>query len=416
MQLDSKLRRLILERGVAEVIVESELVELLEGDQPLRLKMGFDPSAPDLHLGHAVGLRKLRQLQELGHKVIVIIGDWTAQIGDPSGKSATRPMLTAEQVLTNAETYLSQFFKIVDRDRTETRLQSDWFGSFGLRDVVDLTSRFTVAQFLARDDFSKRFKENQPIAITELLYPLMQAYDSIAINSDIEFGGTDQKFNLLVGRDLQRMMGKRPQQCFLVPILVGTDGVRRMGKSLGNYIGIDEPPNDMYGKVMSLPDISASMDDISDDGGEKNRYTVIDYFDYLTDISSDEIDEMRRGMEAGTVNPMELKKRLAHDLVSQFHNDKAANESQVHFEQTVQRRQLPDEIPTYTMSPSMQTKRLSDLIVKAGLAQSSGEARRLVDQGAVRVNDEKLGKNIPTTSLSAGDIIRVGRRRIVKLG
>ena len=416
MQLDSKLRRLILERGVAEVIVESELVELLEGDQPLRLKMGFDPSAPDLHLGHAVGLRKLRQLQELGHKVIVIIGDWTAQIGDPSGKSATRPMLTAEQVLTNAETYLSQFFKIVDRDRTETRLQSDWFGSFGLRDVVDLTSRFTVAQFLARDDFSKRFKENQPIAITELLYPLMQAYDSIAINSDIEFGGTDQKFNLLVGRDLQRMMGKRPQQCFLVPILVGTDGVRRMGKSLGNYIGIDEPPNDMYGKVMSLPDISASMDDISDDGGEKNRYTVIDYFDYLTDISSDEIDEMRRGMEAGTVNPMELKKRLAHDLVSQFHNDKAANESQVHFEQTVQRRQLPDEIPTYTMSPSMQTKRLSDLIVKAGLAQSSGEARRLVDQGAVRVNDEKLEKNIPTTSLSAGDIIRVGRRRIVKLG
>ena len=416
MQLDSKLRRLILERGVAEVIVESELVELLEGDQPLRLKMGFDPSAPDLHLGHAVGLRKLRQLQELGHKVIVIIGDWTAQIGDPSGKSATRPMLTAEQVLTNAETYLSQFFKIVDRDRTETRLQSDWFGSFGLKDVVDLTSRFTVAQFLARDDFSKRFKENQPIAITELLYPLMQAYDSIAINSDIEFGGTDQKFNLLVGRDLQRMMGKRPQQCFLVPILVGTDGVRRMGKSLGNYIGIDEPPNDMYGKVMSLPDISASMDDISDDGGEKNRYTVIDYFDYLTDISSDEIDEMRRGMEAGTVNPMELKKRLAHDLVSQFHNDKAANESQVHFEQTVQRRQLPDEIPTYTMSPSMQTKRLSDLIVKAGLAQSSGEARRLVDQGAVRVNDEKLGKNIPTTSLSAGDIIRVGRRRIVKLG
>ena len=193
MQLDSKLRRLILKRGVAEVIVESELVELLEGDQPLRLKMGFDPSAPDLHLGHAVGLRKLRQLQELGHQVIVIIGDWTAQIGDPSGKSATRPMLTAKQVLTNAETYLSQFFKIVDRDRTETRLQSDWFGSFGLKDVVDLTSRFTVAQFLARDDFSKRFKENQPIAITELLYPLMQAYDSIAINSDIEFGGTDHQ-------------------------------------------------------------------------------------------------------------------------------------------------------------------------------------------------------------------------------
>ena len=237
-----------LERGVAEVIVKKEFIQLLEDKNkaPLRLKMGFDPSAPDLHLGHAVGLRKLRQLQNLGHKVIVIVGDWTAQIGDPSGRSATRPMLTKEQVKNNAETYLSQFFKIVNEDQTEVRLQSDWFGKFTLEDVIKLTSKFTVAQFLARDDFSKRFSENQPIAITELLYPLLQAYDSVEINSDIEFGGTDQKFNLLVGRELQGMMGYRQQQCLLVPILPGTDGIKKMSKSLNNHIALSETPTEMF--------------------------------------------------------------------------------------------------------------------------------------------------------------------------
>ena len=210
----------IIKRGVSEIIVESEFLELLESGKSLRLKMGFDPSAPDLHLGHAVGLRKLRQLQELGHKVIVIVGDWTAQIGDPSGQSVTRPMLTQAQVMENSETYLAQFFKIVDRENTEVRLQSDWFGPFTLSDVIKLTSRFTVAQFLAREDFSKRYKANQPIAITEFLYPLLQAYDSCVIEADVEFGGTDQRFNLLVGRDLQQMMGQRPQQCFLMPLLV----------------------------------------------------------------------------------------------------------------------------------------------------------------------------------------------------
>ena len=413
--MEPELRRRILQRGVAEVIVESELVELLDQGEPLRLKMGFDPSAPDLHLGHAVGLRKLRQLQELGHKVVVIVGDWTAQIGDPSGKSETRPMLTQEQVLANAESYLAQFFKIVDRDRTETRFQSDWFGPFGLDDVIRLTSRFTVAQFLARDDFAKRFSENQPIAITELLYPLMQAYDSIAVESDIEFGGTDQKFNLLVGRDLQRMMGQRPQQCLLVPILVGTDGVRRMGKSLGNYIGLDEPPNDMYGKVMSLPDVSAEMSEMADAGGEKVRYTVVDYFDYLTDVSSEELEEMRRGMETGSVNPMELKKRLAREIVAQMHGAEASRDAEAHFERTVQRRELPDDVPEYALPAAPERERLSDVILGAGLASSSAEARRLIDQGAVRVNDERMDRNGPASSLKAGDVIRVGRRRIVRL-
>jgi len=269
-----------LSRGVANVIVESEFRSRLEEGTPLRLKMGFDPSAPDLHVGHAVGLRKLRQLQEVGHTVVIIVGDWTAQIGDPSGKSQTRPMLTREEVLANAETYLAQFFKIVDRQRAEVRWQSDWFGPFTLTDVIKLTSRFTVAQFLQRDDFAGRFERNQPIAITELLYPLLQAYDSVEIESDVEFGGTDQMFNLLVGRDLQEKMGQRPQQCFLVPLLPGTDGVQKMSKSLGNYIGIDEPPNEIYGKTMSLPDTM-----------------IVPYFDSLTDVTDGELQEIRNAID-----------------------------------------------------------------------------------------------------------------------
>ena len=240
--LDPKVLHDVIRRGVSDIIVEEEFVRLLQEGKPLRLKMGFDPSRPDIHMGHAVGLRKLRQLQEMGHQVILIVGDWTAQIGDPSGQSATRQMLTAEEVRANAETYMRQFFKVVDKERTQTMWQSEWFGNFSLSMVFDLTRRFTVAQFLARDDFSKRFRAQQPIAITELLYPLLQAYDSVAIESDVEFGGSDQRFNLLVGRDLQAMMGQRQQQCFIMPLLVGTDGVQKMSKSLDNYIAVDEPP------------------------------------------------------------------------------------------------------------------------------------------------------------------------------
>ena len=237
---------IITRKGVKEIISETEFIEMLKGGKPLRLKMGFDPSRPDIHLGHVVGLRKLRQLQDLGHQVILIVGDWTAQIGDPSGQSATRPMLTHEQVVANAESYMRQFFQVVDKDRTQVEWQSEWFGKFTLSDILGLTSKFTVAQFLERDDFAKRFSEHKPIAITELLYPLLQAYDSVAIESDVEFGGTDQMFNLLVGRELQGMMGQKPQQCFLMPILVGTDGVQKMSKSLGNYIALEESADDMY--------------------------------------------------------------------------------------------------------------------------------------------------------------------------
>ena len=426
---DKELDRL-LKRGVAEIIVESELTELLQDGRPLRLKMGFDPSAPDLHLGHAVGLRKLRQLQELGHKVVLIVGDWTAQIGDPSGQSVTRPMLTADEVHENAETYMAQFFKIVDRDLTEVRWQSEWFGPFTLTDVVGLTSRFTVAQFLARDDFSKRFKSNQPIAITELLYPLLQAYDSVSIESDVEFGGTDQKFNLLVGRDLQQMMGQRAQQCFLVPILVGTDGVQKMSKSLGNYIGVDEPPNDIYLKVMRLPDLetgagSEAEEDMGMPGGDSRlqvsgrQSMILAYMDYLTDIPDQELEEMRKALEEEAVNPMVIKKRLARELVTQFHDAESASSAEEYFERTVQRRETPEDIATYELPPAadMEGKRLSHLLVYAKLAESSSEARRLIDQGAVRINDKTVSTNAPANSLGlkSDDIVRVGRGRVAKI-
>ena len=390
----------LLKRGVSEIIVESEFIELLQSGKSLRLKMGFDPSASDIHVGHAVGLRKLRQLQDLGHKVVLIVGDWTAQIGDPSGQSATRPMLTHQEVVQNAETYLAQFFKIVDRDRTEVRWQSEWFGPFSLADVIRLAGRFTVAQFLAREDFAKRFEANQPIAITELLYPLLQAYDSVAIDSDVEFGGTDQKFNLLVGRDLQQMMGQRPQHCFLVPLLPGTDGVKKMSKSLGNYIGVDEPANEIFGKTMSLPD-----------------QMIIPYFQNLTDIPDEDLMEMGRAMEAQSGNPMELKKRLARELVTQFHEPDAARSAQEHFERTVQRRETPKDIPKHELpSPSeLAGKRLSMILVDAKLASSSSEARRLINQGAVQVDGKKVAEDTAATLLRPGSLLRVGRRRIVEL-
>ena len=396
---DESVMRRVLKRGVSEIIVESEFVERLRGNRPLRLKMGFDPSATDIHLGHAVGLRKLRQLQDLGHRVVLIVGDWTAQIGDPSGRSATRPMLTAEQVRENAATYMAQFFKIVDRDRTETRWQSEWFGDFSLTDVIGLTSRFTVAQFLARDDFANRFKANQPIAITEMLYPLLQAYDSVAIEADVEFGGTDQMFNLLVGRDLQGMVGQTPQQCFLMPLLPGTDGVQKMSKSLGNYIGIDEPASEIYGKTMSLPDEQ-----------------IVPYSEYLTDIDDEEIEEMRLTLGGGAVNPMELKKRLARELVTQFHDGNAALEAERNFERTVQGGALPEDIPEFAL-PSAETlagMRLSRLLVDAGLASSAGEARRLIDQGAVQVDGERVSED-STAGVAGGCVLRAGRRRYVRL-
>lgn len=389
----------VLNRGVEEIIVRSEFLDRLNSGQKMRLKMGFDPSAPDIHVGHAVGLRKLRQLQEMGHQVVLIVGDWTAQIGDPSGRSETRKMLGIEEVHANAQTYLDQFFKIVDKDRTEIRWQSEWFGPFTLTNVIELTSKFTVAQILAREDFAKRFGENQPISITELLYPLLQGYDSVAIESDVEFGGTDQKFNLLVGRELQQMRGMKPQQCFIMPLLPGTDGVQKMSKSLGNYIGIDEPAQEIFGKVMSIPD---SM--------------ILPYYDWLTDTPTFEIKEIEKSLNSMSVNPIELKKTVAHKLVSDFHDSKAAALAQEFFEKTVQGGEIPNDIPEYTV-PSGEDAvnlRLSNLLVDSGLTTSTGEARRLIDQGAVKINDVAVTKNENVADLDKG-ILRAGRRRYLKL-
>ena len=401
----------ITRRGVQEIISHDELVRMLQEGKPLRLKMGFDPSRPDIHLGHVVGLRKLRQLQQLGHQVILIVGDWTAQIGDPSGQSATRPVLTHDEVVSNAESYLLQFFKVVDKDLTQVVWQSEWFGKFGLADVLRLTGKFTVAQFLQRDDFAKRFQEQRPIAITELLYPLLQAYDSVKIEADVEFGGTDQRFNLLVGREMQQMEGQRPQQCFLMPILVGTDGVQKMSKSLDNYVGVEETPNDMYGKLMSLPD-----------------ELIVPYFEYLTDAPSEELAAFSIDLVAGSVNPMEMKKRLAWDITDQFHERSAADAAQANFERVVQRRALPEEIPEFaepSLAPSFEneTRRLSNIIVDAGLAPSTTEAKRLINQGAVQIISDPSGdsRTLDRDDRAAGlglehrTVIKVGRRRFIRL-
>ena len=392
---------LILKRGVAETVVEQELIRMLESGKPLRLKEGFDPSSPDIHLGHVVGLKKLRQLQDIGHKVILIVGDWTALIGDPSGASATRQMLTPKEVKANAETYMKQFFKVVDRDKTEVRWQSEWYDKFTLADVIKLTSKFTVAQFLARDDFNKRYNSGQPIAITELLYPLLQAYDSVAIEADVEFGGTDQKFNCLVGRELQQMMGQPPQQVFLTPLLVGTDGKQKMSKSLGNYIAIEEHPNEIYGKVMSLPD-----------------ELIMDYFELVTDVPNEELDDFRRQLASQSVNPMELKKRLAFELVLQFHSAEAACEADTHFTNVFQKGGTPDEMPTHALdstafSGPTPTEVIINAILQAKLVKSLGETRRLLAQGAIRIDDKKVSGK--TVNIHDGSIIKVGKRRFLKV-
>jgi len=385
----------ILTCGVAEVIVKEELERLLASGKKLRLKEGFDPSSPDIHLGHMVGLRKLRQLQGLGHKVILIVGDWTAQIGDPSGRSATRPMLTAGQVKSNAETYMQQFFKIVDKKNTEVRWQSEWFGNFNLADVIRLTSKFTIAQLLARDDFTKRFKENLPITLTEFIYPLLQAYDSVVVKDDVEFGGTDQKFNLLMGRQLQEIVGQPPQQVFMVPLLVGTDGVHKMSKSLGNYIGVAEPPEEIFGKVMSIPD-----------------GLIMPYFELLTDVPPKELDEFGEALKNSSVNPMELKKRLARELITQLDGKTAADEAEAHFVRVFQKRELPEEIVECPVNLAS-CPTLRDILVAGKLARSKSEAGRLIEQGAVEIDGVKATE--PTAKVAPGCVVKVGRHRFVRI-
>ncbi len=388
--IDDKDISRLLRRGVAEIILEEELIKLLRSGRKLRLKEGFDPSFPDIHLGHMVALRKLRQFQEFGHQVVLIVGDWTAQIGDPSGVSVTRPMLSAEQVRLNAETYMKQFFKVVDKTRTEVRWQSEWFGKFTLTDVIQLTSKFTVAQLLARDDFSSRYNAGRAIAVSELLYPLLQAYDSVVVQADVEFGGTDQKFNFLVGRELQSMVGQRPQQCFMTPLLVGTDGVKKMSKSLGNYIGVAEPPEEIYGKVMSISDS-----------------LILQYFELLTDVSDEELAEFKKALDRQSLHPMELKKCLARELVSQLYSPQDAASAESHFEKTIQRKEVPDNIPIVSTTDT--SPDIRHFLKSSGLVGSISEATRLVNQGAVKVDGQQVTEY--RVHFQDGSIIQLGKLR-----
>jgi tyrosyl-tRNA synthetase len=346
-----------------------------------------------------VVFRKLRQFQELGHHVILIVGDWTARIGDPSEASVMRKMLSEEEVNANAETYMNQFFRVVDRDRTEVASQSEWFGRFDLADVIRLTSKATVAQLLARDDFNSRYTGGRPIAVTELLYPLLQAQDSVEIEADVEFGGTDQKFNILMGRELQGKVGQRPQQCLLTPLLVGTDGSQKMSKSLGNYIGVAEPPEDIYGKTMSI------RDDL-----------IVQYFDLVTDVPDEEVAGFARQLESATVNPMELKKRLATELVTQFYDEKAAAEAAGHFERVVQRKEAPADVPEHRLSFTSIGARYSTgevnlrLVLSAtGTVSSTSEADRIIRQGGLRIDGQKV--TTPRYSLPTVSEMKLGKRR-----
>jgi tyrosyl-tRNA synthetase len=359
----------LLTRGVAEIIVESELRAKLNAGKKLRLKQGFDPSRPDMHIGHAVGLRKLKKFQELGHTIVLIVGDWTAQIGDPSGRDVTRPRLTAEKVRENALTYMEQFFRVIDRDKTEVRWQSEWFGTFKLENALDLAGRFTLAHMLSHDTFRKRYEAGAPLTILELMYPMLQGYDSVAIKADVEFGGTDQKFNNLAGRELQSQMGLQPQDVFLLPLIPGTDG-RKMGKSFDNTVDILLSPEDMFGKVMSMADDVMPL-----------------YFEVLTDVPMADITEFRHILSTGQGNPMDIKKLLAGHVVTQFISADAAVRGRESFERQFQRREVPDEMPEYALS---QPTAILDVLVASNLASSKSEARRLVDGGGVKINGEKV--------------------------
>jgi len=389
-----------IRRGSEEIISEEELLKKLrkayESDTPLRIKAGFDPTAPDLHLGHTVLIQKLKHFQDLGHQVVFLIGDFTGMIGDPTGKNETRKALTKDDVLANAETYKEQVFKILDPSKTEIAFNSTWMEKMTSADMIKLMSQYTVAQMLERDDFSKRYTNNKPISIHEFLYPLVQGYDSVALKSDVELGGTDQKFNLLVGRDLQRNAGQPPQVALTMPILEGLDGVQKMSKSLNNYIGITESPKEMFGKVMS----------ISDD-------LMFRYYLLLSDRTIADIDQLKADVSEGRKHPMDAKKELAMEIVARFHSDKDAVEAKEGFEQVFSKRENPDDMPEYQMNT--ETK-LLDAITKNGLnfLPSNSEARRLAKQGGIYIDGEKqedIDKCLP-----AGEyVLKVGKRKFAKL-
>lgn len=395
----------ILRRVTVEIIPEDELRAKLTKSQgtgvPLTIKLGLDPTAPDIHLGNAVVLRKLRQFQDLGHEVVVIIGDFTASIGDPSGASVTRPLLSAEEIAVNARTYEEQYCQILDPAKTRVAFNSEWLGKLDFADVIRIAAKSTVARVLERDDFAARLSAGEPIGVHEMLYPICQAYDSVVLESDVEIGGTDQKFNILMGRDLQRQFGQEPQVGLFMPILAGLDGVQKMSKSLGNYVGITEPPKEMFGKVMSIPD-----------------NLMPQYFELCTDVPVAEIKEIEAGLTGGKLHPMDVKKRLAREIVTIYHSADAASEAQAEFERVFSERELPSEIAPIRVPASAFKEGkvwIVRLLVIAGFAPSNSEARRLIEQGAVELDSERISDVNAEIPLTDGQVLRVGRLKFGRI-
>lgn len=389
----------IIKKGVVDLISEEELIKKLERSyrekKPLKIKAGFDPTAPDLHLGHTVLLRKLKQFQDLGHEVLFLIGDFTGMIGDPTGRSETRPALTREQILENAKTYQEQVFKILEPAKTKVIFNSQWFSKMSVEDVIRLCAKYTVARILEREDFKKRLESGIPICIHELIYPLFQAYDSVALEADVELGGTDQLFNLLIGRDIQKEYGQEPQVVITLPLLEGLDGVQKMSKSFGNYVGIMEPPFEMYGKIMSIPD-----------------HIMWKYYLLLTDFSEEKIKEMKEKVEKGEYHPKEVKKRLARCIVSQFHSEELALKAEEEFERVFSKKELPEEAITINVKPGKIW--LPGFLKEQGLVKSSSEARRLISQKAIDLNKNTLVQE--EIELSPGEyFLKIGKKKFVKL-
>jgi len=393
MTLDDQLQ--YLQKGSVDLIEKNDLKAKIARGKPLTVKVGFDPTAPDIHLGHTVVMRKMRHFQQLGHRVIFLIGDFTGMIGDPTGKKATRPALTREEILQNAETYRRQVYKILDPEKTEIRFNSEWLGALGSDGMVKLAAKYTLARILERDDFRKRFEAHQPIAIHELLYPLAQGYDSVALHCDVEMGGTDQLFNLLVGRDLMREYGLEPQVVLTMPLLEGLDGVEKMSKSLGNYIGIDEAPGSIFGKIMS----------ISDD-------LMWKYYLLCTDLPPAEVEKIEQSM-----HPMDAKKQLAKSIIRDFHGEEAAEAAEAEFRRVFSDRQVPTDLEEKSLPANSEPQLLSKVITLAGLAESNKDAQRLIAQGGVLVDDVKADSTRYTLDASAGKsyLLKVGKRRFAKV-
>jgi len=400
LSLEKQLK--VIKRGTVEILPEEDLIRKLERsieeNKPLRIKQGYDPTAPDIHLGHTVCLRKLRQFQEIGHQVVLIIGDYTGMVGDPSGRSETRPQLSLDQVRKNAQTYQKQFFKVVEKEKTEVHFNGEWFSKMSFQEIMHLASKFTLARILERDDFSKRYKEQIPISIHEIFYPLMQAYDSVMISADLEIGATEQKFNLLAARQIQEIYGQEPQVILTMPVLPGTDGVQRMAKSVGNYIGVAEPPKEIFGKIMSIPD------DL-----------IYTYFELLTDVLENDLLKIKRLLEDKTTNPMTLKKRLGKEIVRMYYNQKEADKACEEFEKVFSKKELPGEIPVKHFEHDELEIWIPHMIVKAGCAKSTSEVRRLIKQGGLYIDNKRIDDEDLKIPVEGEKLVKLGKRRFYKI-